>query len=375
MKAPSRPRIVIIGCGGMGRAHAESLLAFGGFDLIAAVDPFPEPRAAMKKVADSVRLYEDTNEMLAREHPDLVIVATSAMYHHDLVLAALQVGAHVLCEKPFSVSLAEADEMLAAARDTGRMLLIDHQFRINPRVQAGLKRVREGGIGDVLSMRCAGKGRYGGWELIETGTHLFDVAMLFAGRPSWVSAEMWMKGRRATSADIVDSRTLFHLATGPVVGERVHATVGFDYGVILHAELWDVPSTNFVNVYGTKGVVHVPLGVAKAEPYFCPKTFVNPNDPDAKWQPIPVEWGQWGQEHNLYAYDLWAQWIADPGAKPMAIKGKHPMDAENGRLSMEIIHGAFESHFQDGNRVAIPLKNREHPLTRRMARPQGEIAR
>jgi hypothetical protein len=41
------------------------------------------------------------------------------------------------------------------------------------------------------------------------------------------------------------------------------------------------------------------------------------------------------------------------------------MDAENGRLSMEMIHGAFESHFQNGNRIAIPQKERDHPLERR----------
>ena len=148
MQSSTKPRIAIIGCGGMGRAHAQALLRFDGFDLVAAADPFPDPRAAMKKVADSIQFYDDTNKMLERERPDLVIVATSSMYHHDLVIAALKAGAHVLCEKPFSVSLAEADQMLAVARATGRMLLIDHQFRINPRVQAPLRWVREGKIGD-----------------------------------------------------------------------------------------------------------------------------------------------------------------------------------------------------------------------------------
>ncbi len=350
----------------MGRAHAMALRTFGGFDLVAAADLMPEPRARMQAVAGDIKLYETTPELLDRERPDIVVVATSSMYHRDLVIAALRAGAHVLCEKPFCVSLAQADEMLAVARQTGRMLLIHHQFRINPRTQAAWRFVRAGGIGDVLAMRCAGKGRHGGWELIETGTHLFDVAMLFGGAPRWVSAEMLMKGgRRATAADIVDSRTVGHLVTGPIIADRVYATIGFENGAVLNADLWDVPSTNFVNVLGTKGIVHVPLGVAKAAPFFSPKTFLNPNDSDAKWQPIPVEWGKWGEEHNFYTYDLWVQWLADPEAKPMAINGKHPLDAENGRLSMEMIHGAFESHFQDGNRVTLPLKERDHPLERR----------
>src|SRR5688500_14401466 len=110
-------RIAIVGCGGMGRAHAKALLAFDGFQFVAASDPAPEPREAMRGVAPAIKMYESTEELLAKERPDAVVVATSAGAHCPLVLAALGAGAHVLCEKPFSVSLAEADQMLAAARD------------------------------------------------------------------------------------------------------------------------------------------------------------------------------------------------------------------------------------------------------------------
>src|SRR3989338_5805801 len=106
--------------------------------------------------------------------------------------------------------------------------------------------------------------------------------MLFAGNPQWVSAECLSKNRPATAADIVDSRTVGRLATGPVVGERVHATIGFESCALLHAEFFEVKSANFVEVLGTRGVIHIPLGVAAAEPFFCPKPYVNPNDPDAK---------------------------------------------------------------------------------------------
>ena len=190
--------------------------------------------------------------------------------------------------------------------------------------------------------------------------------MLFAGKPLWVSAELREKDRRSTEADIVDSRTLYHQATGPVVGQRAYVTIGFDSGAQLHAEFCEIPSTNWVQVMGTKGIIQVPLGVAAADPFICSKPYASPNDPQANWTPIPVEWGQWGMEHNNYTYDLWNQWLTDPASKPMAIDGKHPMDAENGRLSIEMIHAAFESHFQNGNRVAIPLKDRAHPLERRM---------
>src|SRR5687768_16555777 len=135
------PRIAIVGCGRMGRAHAEAIQAFGGFQLVAASDPAPEPREEMKAAAPSIKLYENTDELLAKERPDAVVVATSAGAHCPLVLAALREGAHVLCEKPFSTSLAEADRMVGAARDANRMLLVHHQFRINPRVQTCVRLV------------------------------------------------------------------------------------------------------------------------------------------------------------------------------------------------------------------------------------------
>jgi hypothetical protein len=106
----------------------------------------------------------------------------------------------------------------------------------------------------------------------------------------------------------------------------------------------------------------VPIGAASAKPWIFPKSFANPNDPSA-WREVPVEWGEWGQRHNIYAYALWEQWLREDRA--MAVAGKHPMDAEFARQSLEIIHSAFESHFQNGARVALPLTQRDHPLARR----------
>jgi predicted dehydrogenase len=126
-----------------------------------------------------------------------------------------------------------------------------------------------------------------------------------------------------------------------------------------------------VQVQGTKGVIHVPVGAAAAQPFLSAKPYADPNDPAAQWHPIPVEWDKWGQEHNAYTYDLWAQWLANPAARPLAGGGTHPLDAEHGRAALEIIHAAFESHFQGGNRVALPLEHRDHPLERRWKRIEG----
>ncbi len=355
-------RIVIIGCGNMAREHARDIQAFAGFELVAASDPVELARAEMQKVAPLARLYADTNELLSKEKPELALVATAASAHAELSIAALRAGAHVLCEKPLTVTLAEADRVLATARETGRMMLVDHQFRINPRSQAALRAVREGAIGEIRSMLCAAKGRFGGWELVESGTHLFDLALLFGGVPQWVTGHLLVGNRLATAEDIVESTAVGTLSTGKLLGERVFASVGFDNGAVLKAEFFDTPSTNFLQVAGTKGLLHVPIGAAPAKPWIYPKAFVNPNDASG-WREVPVKWADWGQRHNIYAYDLWEQWLREDRA--MAVAGKHPMDAEFGRQALEIIHGTFESHFQQGARVMLPLAQRDHPLARR----------
>lgn len=107
--------MVLIGCGGMGRGHAQELLAFGGFDLVAS-DPSPDARNEMRQVASAVRLYVKAGEMLEKEKPDLVIVASPAPSHCELTIAALEAGAHVLGEKSIAVTLEELIAIIAIIR-------------------------------------------------------------------------------------------------------------------------------------------------------------------------------------------------------------------------------------------------------------------
>src|SRR6202044_1720881 len=96
------------------------------------------------------RTYADYREMLEKEHPDLVVVAPRwSTLHHERILAALHAGAHVFCEKPFTLTLAEADELLALADKTGRKIVVAHQSRVSPSIPFLKRRLAEGVIGEV----------------------------------------------------------------------------------------------------------------------------------------------------------------------------------------------------------------------------------
>jgi len=91
-----------------------------GVVLVALVDPDPAGRARTAAKIGAPRQYADYREMLEKERPNLVSIAMRhADLHHAIALAALRAGAHVYCEKPFTTSPAESDELLAAARDRG----------------------------------------------------------------------------------------------------------------------------------------------------------------------------------------------------------------------------------------------------------------
>jgi hypothetical protein len=114
------------------------------------------------------------------------------------------------------------------------------------------------------------------------------------------------------------------------------------------------------------------MGASHDTTCICHKPYANPNDPAAKWEQVPVEWGRLAGVENLGqkafgpAYDVLAEWLEVGNKHALAIDGKHPMDGEFARSSLEVIHGVFESHFQGGNRMTLPLEQRDHPLVRRV---------
>lgn len=362
-------RAAIIGCGAMGRNHARVLQQSNRYELIAAADIFPQPLEEMRKVAGSIQLYNDAGEMLKKERPDFVAVVTAVKNHCETTVAALEAGAHVLCEKPLAASLEEADGMLECARKAGRALLVHNEFNASPRTLAALKIVREGGIGRVVSMRGTYKGYFcGGWDLCEGAPHLFALAIQFAGPPRWVASEILTQNRPATEDDIFDGKELRAVNAGWLVGDRIHAMIGFDEGVVMHTEFLGVRTNPHLLVRGTEGSVLVPFaagvrpGAGEPQSYRCEY----PNDPEAKWEPLDCSFAEYARIEDCstrtiaMSYDHIANWLASKQ------NGEHPMDAAYGRQALEIIHGTFESHFNGGNRITFPLPQRGHSLERRL---------
>lgn len=125
-------RIAVIGVGHLGKHHARILSTLPGVDLVAVVDV---NRARAEEIAAGAhtRALSDASELLGQV--DAVSVAVPTELHHQIAMPFLQSGVPVLVEKPMARTLAEADEMVAAAEQAGVVLAAGHTERFNPAVE------------------------------------------------------------------------------------------------------------------------------------------------------------------------------------------------------------------------------------------------
>ncbi len=188
-------RVGVIGCTGIGTAHASSLVGLSNVELAAGCDMSQQAlngfKERWKDVWPNMALYTDHQEMLAVEKLDIVTVATSDHRHADLVVNAANAGVKgIFCEKPMATNLIDADRMIEAVERNRTILSIDHTRRWQPlwrHTKEGV--VAAGDIGPVQYII----GTLGGERamLFRNGTHLIDMMCYFAeSMPAWVSAEL-----------------------------------------------------------------------------------------------------------------------------------------------------------------------------------------
>jgi len=154
-------RYAIIGCGVVARKHLKGARyhqnKLGSLEIVAAVDTRPGAAEKILRAAGftpremaRIALYDDYQKMLAELRPDLVVITTPSGSHAAISLAALAAGAHVLIEKPLTLSLEQADQILELARLNNRKVAVGHIYRFFPLVQAVRADLVSGHFGRVL---------------------------------------------------------------------------------------------------------------------------------------------------------------------------------------------------------------------------------
>ena len=225
-------------------------------------------------------VYTDYEEMLSGEDLDIVVVGVPNVFHKSMSIAALNAGAHVLCEKPVALTLADAQEMFRTAEQNDRILTVGTHYRWSDAMKAARKSVDEGFYGDIYLIRSvytrrAGIPGFGSWftrqELagggcgLDIGVHALDKALFLMDypQPATVSGVTYDRlGKRGIGlggwgAD----RQSIEQGGKFDVEDLAYGLIRFQNGssIILQSS-WamHLPSEQVVEVYGTEGgaVVH-----------------------------------------------------------------------------------------------------------------------
>jgi predicted dehydrogenase len=199
--ANNQLRIGVAGVGFGAIAHIPGFLSEGW--AVPVIFSRSEARAAKAAAALGVPEYvTDYRKMLARDDLDAIAIATPVDSHHEITMAALRAGKHVLCEKPFAVNVAEARELVQELAKRKLVGMIAHEFRFAPQRAYIAELLRQRYIGDLrfasinaemlLPPRAQppAPARVGGGHgmLGSQGSHYIDSLMFWLGGVKSLSA-------------------------------------------------------------------------------------------------------------------------------------------------------------------------------------------
>jgi predicted dehydrogenase len=252
-------RIGLIGAGTVGEWHLRSYRKAGA-TIVAVADP-NQQLGGQRAAEFGCRHHADYRTMLDGEKLDAVSVCTPPYLHREHVLAALDRGLHVLCEKPFAATLDDAQAMTAAAAQSNQTLLVGFVHRFYEPAQRARQYVQEGALGTVISFHnrfatnnrkaprdwAIDPRRAGGGTFMDTAMHSVDLFRFVIGEVAAVTAH---QRTVAEGLPVEDTGVLVLRSASGVLG-------------VIEAD-WMTPVVDFTfAVYGMEGAVRV--GYAPAE--------------------------------------------------------------------------------------------------------------
>lgn len=265
-------KIGIIGFGGMANYHVDTLVKEnyeravhkGVYDINSE-----KYELAQKK---GLAIYNSFEEMLEDNEIDIILVSTSNEVHKELSIQALRAGKNVICEKPVTLSSKELEEIMAVAKETGKLFTINQNRRTNYDFIQMRRQVEKGAIGKpyVIESRVEGsRGMPTGWRTIKAlgggmmldwGVHLIDQIM-------------YMYNEKVVSVFC----QMFSLQY-PEVDDNFRLIMTLESGLVVQIE---VGTNNFIAhprwyVLGDKGTLQV-------NDWSCEGKVVRCNDKESEW--------------------------------------------------------------------------------------------
>ncbi|WP_141604081.1 Gfo/Idh/MocA family protein [Terrilactibacillus laevilacticus] len=212
-------KVGIIGCGGIANGkHMPSLAKLDEVEMIAFCDVIEDRaiKASENFGAGNVSVYNNYKDLLNNREIDVVHVCTPNISHAEITIAALEAGKHVMCEKPMAKTSKEAQEMIDAAKRTGKKLTIGYQNRFRKDSEYLHAICEEKALGEIYYAKAKAIRRravptwgvfldeeaQGGGPLIDIGTHALDLTLWMMNnyKPKYVVGNTYHKLSKTENA-------------------------------------------------------------------------------------------------------------------------------------------------------------------------------
>ncbi|MFC0472680.1 Gfo/Idh/MocA family protein [Halalkalibacter kiskunsagensis] len=282
----SKMKVGVIGCGSIAKHRHLPEYANNKEVEIVAVCDIVEDRVHEFAKEYSAKAYTSYEELLASPDVDAVSVCTPNYLHAPVSIAALQAGKHVLCEKPMATSRADAEKMIATAKESNKKLMIAHNQRFVPSHQKARQLIENGEVGKIYSFRTAfGHGGPERWSadgevswffkkdeafigaMGDLGVHKTDLLRFILGE-EFVEVGAFVETSAKQNADVDDTAVCVLKSESGIIGtlaaswsyvsKEDNSTIIYGENAILRLE--DDPVNSLVVQYKNGEVVKYELG-------------------------------------------------------------------------------------------------------------------
>ena len=277
-------RIGIIGTGHISEIYCENLTTVHENTEIVAVADVNRVAAEAKAAKWNIPYVLTVEELLAREDIDIVVNLTPPKNHYEIIKASLLAGKHVFTEKPLATTAAEADELVALAEETGKMLGAAPETNYGAGVSTAKELMKQGAIGKILyadaHFRWPGDENWhpnpaflyqpGAGPLYDRGPYFLNVLVDLLGAASEVAAMTSIGFPTRTVTSKLRYGEVFPVETP----SHVQGMIRFASGVLATLMLsFDIkgPYDSAIEIFGTEGSILIKEPIGFGNPVYLSK--------------------------------------------------------------------------------------------------------
>ena len=247
-------RLALLGCGGIAQTHLEAISRVPRIKL----EVIQDINSAVGSAASSkysCRFADKAEDIFKDKDIDAVLICTPPATHFEFVKKSVESDKHVLCEKPCTTNLKDAEAIKKLSEKSGKLVMMASKFRFVPDVIEAKKFIESGVLGDVvlsevifcsvvdMQKRWNSDPKIsGGGVLIDNGSHAVDVIRYLVGPIKSVYAQA---GKSTQHIPVEDTARLHFETHTNIIG-----MVDLSWSLYKH-------TANYVNIFGTRGTVEV----------------------------------------------------------------------------------------------------------------------